>query len=218
MRKRIGERLRKLLWKLAKRKIPCDRTLEYWETAAKLNPHEAIYPDKTRSQFETEKSSIVFRPEIKLTSDMTVLDLGCGIGRVGKWVAPQVRKYIGVDFSPTMIKKAQERCRHLANARFIVNDGWTLKKVAANSVDLVFCGLVFQHISKANTRAYIDEVFRVIRPNGVFISQIARWDHYRDEAYAFTKEEVADLFQNWRVVDYLRLDFNYAYYEVRAVK
>jgi len=195
-----------------------ERTLEYWECAAKLNPHEIICDGKSAFEFETRKKSIVFWPEIKLTCDMTVLDLGCGIGRVAKWIAPKIHKYVGVDFSPTMIKKAQKRCRRLTNVQFIVNDGWTLKAIPSNTVDLAFCELVFQHMSKKNTLSYIREVYRVLRSNGVFICEIARFDHYKNASYAFTKKEVDEAFQNWGFLTFLRFNFDYAYYGVRAVK
>jgi len=214
----VAEHIRKFRWKLATRKFRCDRGLAYWECAAKLNPYGAICHDKTATEFETRKVSIVFWPEVKLTVDMTVLDLGCGIGRVAKWVSPKVHKYVGVDFSPTMIKKARKRCRRFANTQFIVNDGWTLKETPSNSIDLVFCELLFQHISKQNTLSYILEVYRVLRSNGVFVSEIARFDHYKNASYAFTKKEVDEAFQNWGFIEFLRFNFDYAYYGVRAEK
>lgn len=42
-----------------------------------------------------------------------VLDLGCGVGRWAEFLLPGCGCYCGVDFSPEMIRQAEETCRSL---------------------------------------------------------------------------------------------------------
>jgi SAM-dependent methyltransferase len=51
-----------------------------------------------------------------------VLDFGCGSGRIAYWIAPRVKKVVGLDISPEMIDLA-ERNRAAKNVEFMVYDG-----------------------------------------------------------------------------------------------
>lgn len=86
---------------------PSDRTREFWEKAAVTNPYSAICDGLNEERFKREKESIVFQTKVELTKDAVILDLACGIGRVAKFIAPYVKKYVGVDFSKNMIEKAK---------------------------------------------------------------------------------------------------------------
>ena len=48
-----------------------------------------------------------------------VLEIGCGVGRVGKHLAPRCARWIGCDVSPNMLKFAAERLRDFQNVEFI---------------------------------------------------------------------------------------------------
>src|SRR4051812_19487958 len=51
-------------------------------------------------------------------TDADVLDIGCGIGRIERALAPDVRSIIGIDVSAGMIAEARARCRDLRNVTF----------------------------------------------------------------------------------------------------
>jgi SAM-dependent methyltransferase len=59
---------------------------------------------------------------LKLKGDELVLDFGCGSGRMAYWIAPRVRKVVGLDISPEMIDLA-ERNRTARNVEFMLYDG-----------------------------------------------------------------------------------------------
>ncbi len=56
----------------------------------------------------------------------TVLDLGCGTGRVAAALSPRCRTVLGIDLSPGMVAEAQRRHVGLGNVRFSVSDGRTI--------------------------------------------------------------------------------------------
>ncbi len=107
-----------------------------------------------------------------LHADETVLDIGCGIGRMDQWVAPRVKQLIGIDVAPEMVAKARERLAHLGNTRFVEGDGISLAPIATGSVGVVFSHIVFQHLPREVVQSYFHEVYRVLRPGGSFVFQV----------------------------------------------
>jgi SAM-dependent methyltransferase len=178
---------------------PTDRSRDFWEEAAEIDPYDAICDGWSRKKFDTTRESIVFSFEETLNRDMNVLDVACGIGRVGRFLAPLVGKYVGIDFSDNMIRLARSRFKKTPNVEFHVNDGRTLQPLPDDTFHLAFCECAFQHMEKDNTRSYIKEVHRVLRKDGVFLAQIPRFDFYQD-VYAFSLAETEGLFagfSNW---------------------
>lgn len=96
----------------------------------------------------------------------TVLDVGCGVGRLLAAVTPRVRATVGIDVSPEMLTRARE---HLQGMPVTLHhgDGVSLRPVDDASVDGVVSLVVFQHIPDPQvTLGYIREVGRVLRPGG----------------------------------------------------
>lgn len=106
-----------------------------------------------------------------LTKDKTVLDIGCGIGRMDEFVAPHVGALIGVDVSGEMVRKATERLAHIPNARFVEGDGFSLP-VDDASVDIIFTHIVLQHTPRHVTASYFSDAFRALRAGGDFLFQM----------------------------------------------
>jgi len=65
---------------------------------------------------------MVLEEALKLKGDELVLDFGCGSGRIAYWIAPRVKKVVGLDISPEMIDVA-ERNRSAKNVEFMLYDG-----------------------------------------------------------------------------------------------
>src|SRR3954464_9542950 len=56
-----------------------------------------------------------------------VLEIGCGIGRVGFHLAKNCRRWIGSDVSPNMLKFAAERLHDVPNVEFVELSGRDLE-------------------------------------------------------------------------------------------
>ncbi len=95
-----------------------------------------------------------------------VLEIGCGIGRVRRVVAPLCRKWIGCDVASNMLSLAAERLRDLLNVELKEITGYDLTGLADASVDVVYCTVVFMHLEPWDRYNYLLEAFRVLRPNG----------------------------------------------------
>jgi SAM-dependent methyltransferase len=59
---------------------------------------------------------------LDLKGDEVVLDFGCGSGRFSYWIAPRVKKVVGLEITPEMVELA-ERNRDVENVEFMVYDG-----------------------------------------------------------------------------------------------
>lgn len=204
-----------------KRKIlgkTTDRTKKYWEKAAKQDIEKTMWyicDGYDKEAFDTKPTGFVnILKKIDL-HDKTIMDLACGIGRTCKWISPIVKEYVGIDFIPEMIEKAKAYNSNFENVKFHVNDGKTLKNFQNESFDIIFCELAFQHMLKQVQKSYIDEVFRVLKNNGVFYVQIPRMEFYKDSSYARTQEEVNELFKKFSVKE---MDVSNAYYTIIADK
>jgi len=56
-----------------------------------------------------------------LKGDEVVLDFGCGSGRFSYWIAPRVKKVVGLEITPEMVELA-ERNRDVENVEFMIYD------------------------------------------------------------------------------------------------
>jgi SAM-dependent methyltransferase len=95
-----------------------------------------------------------------------VLEIGCGAGRVGRFLAPACRHWTGGDVSPNMLHFAAEALADLPNVSTVPLNGYDLGGVADGSMDVVYCTGVFMHLDEWERFRYILDARRVLRPGG----------------------------------------------------
>lgn len=106
------------------------------------------------------------RRALDLKAGDRVLELGCGVGRIGLWLAPQIGHWHGVDISANMIGVARDRLAALPNVGFDVLDRSSLSMLADDSFDAAYCIAVFIHMDKEDFFLYLRELARVLKPGG----------------------------------------------------
>ncbi|MGH7862319.1 MAG: class I SAM-dependent methyltransferase, partial [Candidatus Dormibacteraceae bacterium] len=103
----------------------------------------------------------------------SVLDFGCGVGRLAPALATRFQTYYGVDIAASMIAGAERYHARLANCHFIVNREDNLRRFDDGQLDLVYTNNVLQHLpSRTLIRSYLREFARVIRPGGLIVFQL----------------------------------------------
>jgi len=100
-------------------------------------------------------------------STSIALDLGCGAGRVSNMLVPHFGAVIGYDVSQHMTAAASNKL-DAANVSFEQHDLREGIPQANSSVDLVVAGLGTAS-DIPETQAFVDEVKRVLKPNGRFV-------------------------------------------------
>lgn len=97
-----------------------------------------------------------------------VVEIGCGVGRVTRAIAPEVGTVHSFDISEKMLCRA--RGLELPNVCFHLARGFDLHPLADQLADLVLAYCVFQHLpSNTALASYLREMARVAKP-GAFIA------------------------------------------------
>jgi len=105
----------------------------------------------------------------RASTDLRLLEIGCGIGRMSRHLAPLFQEVVSIDVSGEMIRQARARLAEVPNLHFHETSGVDLALFPDESFDVVFCAYVFQHVPSAEAiEANLREAFRVLRPRGVF--------------------------------------------------
>jgi SAM-dependent methyltransferase len=101
----------------------------------------------------------------------TLLEIGCGYGRLLWHLRPLVNRAIGVDLAHEPIEQARKLMGGRGGADFHVVAGTDLTPIETNTVDAVAVFTVFQHMTRAGAAAYAAEIARVLRPGGRLAAQ-----------------------------------------------
>jgi cyclopropane fatty-acyl-phospholipid synthase-like methyltransferase len=125
-----------------------------WDTRAKVDAliaatGEADEKKAGISAVQALKTRIL--KGVDLNRDVTILEIGCGIGNLLKSFSVMVREVHGVDISGEMLRLAAERLRDCPNVFLHKTEG-KLDMLEDNYFDCVFSSGVFIHF--AQTRWY----------------------------------------------------------------
>lgn len=143
---------------------------DFWNSQAST-PESAISAvDGSQSEDVVQHtgrwSAAQVRAALDIGPEDSVLELGCGIGRIGRELAPHCRQWTGVDISENMIRHAGERLAHLDNVGFHQLHRSSLDMLNDNSIDKAYSIAVFCHMDKEDLYLYMQELNRVVRPGG----------------------------------------------------
>ena len=114
------------------------------------------------------------RSRVRIDASTDVLEIGCGVGRVGWALAGMCRSWIGTDISRNMLEHASKRLAGFDNVSFVELSKSGLQEIPTASVDLVYCTNMLPHLSETDRWRYVSEAQRVLRPGGVlYIDTVA---------------------------------------------
>lgn len=107
---------------------------------------------------------------LELEPGMRVLDAGCGTGNLERFIAEKDQlpaRIDAIDFSPSMLARAQAKCAELDSVRFTHAD----LEGRLPFDDAVFDRVVSIHVLYAleNQDATVRELLRVLKPNGKLV-------------------------------------------------
>jgi SAM-dependent methyltransferase len=126
-----------------------------------------------------------------ITARDEVLEIGCGVGRIAREIAPHCRSWTGADISANMLAHASTRLQGLKNTQLVHLKGVSLDLFAENSFDVVYATNMLAHLDEMDRWQYVQEAFRVLRPGGrIFIDNIdmesdAGWSMFSNDAIRY---------------------------------
>ena len=122
-----------------------------------------------------------------LGSNSTVLDLGCGSGRIARHVAPHVRHVVCADVSRLMINRARANLAAHSNIDYRLVGGRRLGGFPAATFDVVYAHAVFFLFDLVPALGILDEVCRILRSGGVAVISFKTIDRPLWAAQALTE-------------------------------
>ena len=158
-----------------------------WNERTKMNPLFVIATDHSETEEDFWNSGIDECNDIlgvnteryqkiienKETTNMNILEIGCGIGRILIPMRKIFGNVTGIDISSEMVLLGQKYVSDIPNCSIVENNGIDLSEFLDNSFDFCYSFIVFQHIPDKNVvEKYISEVSRVLKPNCLFRFQV----------------------------------------------
>jgi SAM-dependent methyltransferase len=163
-----------------------DSERQAWEEIAGEDPFWAVlsFPGQKHGRwdverfFETGEREVagVMRRAERLSEPARrkrALDFGCGLGRLTRPLAKRFDTAIGLDISEKMIVRARDLNAGVSGCEFRINPWPDLRDFPDSSFDLVYSGLVLQHLpSRNDIHRYLAEFLRVVRDDGLVVFQL----------------------------------------------
>jgi SAM-dependent methyltransferase len=100
-----------------------------------------------------------------LRPESVYVEIGCGDGHLARTVARQVRLSYGVDVSPVITATESSPSNYSA---LYCRDGVTIP-LADGVATVVYSNMLLEHLHPQDAVRHLDEVFRVLRPGGVYV-------------------------------------------------
>jgi SAM-dependent methyltransferase len=125
--------------------------------------HEFFESGRAHADYVLEMIRRHMDPRFQPTS---VLDFGCGVGRVIVAFAKVAKEVVGLDVSASMLAECRKNCdaAGLGNVRLLVSDD-SLSSLEG-SFDLIHSFIVFQHIPPERGRGLFRKLLTYLRPGG----------------------------------------------------
>lgn len=124
--------------------------------------------------------------EDNVSSPKTVLEFGCGMGRLLANPALMGYKCIGLDISETQLELAREHFPVKENTRFLKVDSKKQFELPAESVDIIYSYAVFQHIKYLSDFYFsLGELTRVLKKGGLIRIQFRAPNKYTTKFKSF---------------------------------
>jgi ubiquinone/menaquinone biosynthesis C-methylase UbiE len=104
----------------------------------------------------------------------SMVELGCGAGRMTRAFAQDFSRVHACDISTEMLKHAKTLNPEASNIEWTLTNGADLSGLGDGSVDFVFSYIVLHHMpDRGLALAYIREMLRLLKPDGLFLFQFS---------------------------------------------
>jgi SAM-dependent methyltransferase len=111
---------------------------------------------------------------------LTVIDYGCGPGRVAKhlvaWCGDYLRRLVMVDIAPAMLQRAMRRCGKRPPFEYVQAHPLFGPDLPDGCADFVACGRLLHRVDRQHAALLLKRVRRLLKPDGLCWVRFAQWD------------------------------------------
>lgn len=162
----------------------------FWDAVAKQsNWIQYILPKRSADEFD-EEGRLQAEAILNLfpLNGGTVIDYGCGIGRISKHMAKHADRMIGLDICEAFIDRARKRD---TSTEYVLSDVFEEQNIA----DFIYSISVMQHNTSANVKQAMSGIHRMLKPGGTCLITFASGPVYQEGTFIhkFCEKEVRDL-------------------------
>ena len=127
---------------------------------------------KAGNQVYADISRVLDQHQVVFSERLKMLDFGCGCARILRYFFRdhEIAAYTGTDVDAEAI--AWNRSNYPDHAAWDVNDSKPPLKYADESFDVVVANSVFTHLSEELQFAWLQEIGRVLTPDGIAICSV----------------------------------------------
>ena len=148
--------------------INLDKDKEVWEDIWDKTEETLNYRDVFYLMDEIKFSYLI--PLLPSGNDINILEVGCGSARLSCFLASKGYKTTCLDYSKSALKVARKNYELTNNkGEFVVGDAKKLP-FEDNTFDIVLSTGLLEHFK--DPQIVINEMTRVLKPNGIFYSDI----------------------------------------------
>lgn len=114
-----------------------------------------------------------------------VLDLGCGIGQYTNYFIEKEYDVVATDISKKALDYLSSKN---SKVKTVLQDMTDKLKFNDNEFDIVFANLSIHFFNEKDTQNLLNEIHRILKPNGLFIGSVNS-----TSAYEFIKDHVTEI-------------------------
>jgi ubiquinone/menaquinone biosynthesis C-methylase UbiE len=157
---------------------------KYWRGLHEVSPMSGITLDESISLSDAEiYGNRLADRQIKMfenhgdtpLNESSVLDVGCGIGRILKPFSKRFKNAVGIDINGVILEAAKEFIGNIKNIQLTKNDGISIP-FEENTFEYIYSGGVLQHIPDIDViMNYFHEGLRTLKTNGILNYSVQVW-------------------------------------------
>jgi SAM-dependent methyltransferase len=128
--------------------------------------HVGFMTDEEEIRRNGQLSAGFLREILQISPSDKALEIGCGVARIGRELAPSCGEWHGSDISGNMIAYARQRTQGVPNVYLHELPDSSLGIFNNGYFDCVYSSIVFMHLDKTEMFSYMREAYRVLAPGG----------------------------------------------------
>ncbi len=152
----------------------------WWEEAARRDPKSAVCPIMPDDVFDLKGLTAAdeLAKLVPPSSDLRLVEFGCGMGRVTRYLSGRYGKILALDFSPTMISHV--KALGLPDVTTLLSNGTNVPREFDGFADVVYSLAVFMHNRFEAGVEMMVGLAKVLKPDGKMLVHIPVYDVPRE--------------------------------------